>query len=681
MPKKAIIKNERDLIKQAVEGLEKYTLDSNSTNIARMPIIIIGLGEKSERVLYEIRRTLDNNWSNAMHLEFFHVVRKSGSDWIAKRFRCQEEYDDELNQHPEADRNEWINCTGTLDEEITRAIYRMLEKRDNFAETGGVKVDFIIDATEQYAQDYYEFSKSFSIVSNHLQYKSLFILLSQKNIEGALSKSEKMLQTVLHDKDISRDSVYLLSDELNDGSSLSEEDLKINYRLLADLIFLGGDRENASSGLPALEAGLKFVSYTTFSKPSDQIGEVSIGHLLDKVYKVEKKFYSDKPIENDEIKSRLGVSRDGSVDIIEQEWEKFRRTLPNEKQNPILYFPYAEKNGIKIFMREAKRSISAGIAKLNELTYGVSNNYLKLHYSESIEKYIEERELYSAIYKFVKSKFSYFELLKMHNHIGDIKASLSFNHRGTPEGRTYAEKFQKFGEMSAKESFFDRVHTMICDVLEELCKQAIDFKSNYEKICAQVKIARSVNGEEEASIEEYYGNQVEKYLMDMHDAFSDIDCDQFFDVSLDKAGMLQRLYDMYIKMIRSVDIYSYSFEKELLERINGLNSQGVNKLINDYFSDNLKKNLRLHPTTDVGPELVTLGNYFMLNTQAGYFTFLKESQDFKEGKYKLVELRRSDSVEQLAIYSIKNIERLSLDAREKKVEDSKDLLKKEYDAL
>lgn len=653
------IKSERNLIDGAVEDLKQYNEMIASNNTSICPILLISAGETTKEVIYEIRHTLDINWSNAMHLEFLNVSYNEAGEPIIKRFRSQEEYDYEIDtQEKEIDRNEWVESDQCLDEVVSESISRMLEKK-TFVDHSVVNVEFIIDSTDENAERYYELFKAFVLKSNHKMYKSIYVLLSQKYASDSVLKSEKILKKILHE-DLLNESVYILSDELNDGSRLSQSEQKSNYRLIADLIFLGGDRDNRTFGKRALESGVKLVSYTAFDKPTEQIGEVAVGHLIYKIYASENKRFSSIKLEIEEIKKRLGINSDGSINGVESEWNNLKKKLPTAIQNPIEYFPYIKKGSLNNISRDFKDNIDNVIKELDRQTYGVSTAYIEKYYENSIGTYFEDNNLEEKVYKYIKKQFNYFELFKLKEILNDLKNIIELETPIQVNGKNIIEQFQSYGEKKAKVRFYKKFKRLFCNSLEILISRADNFKRQYDNMCMRITAARSVNGEEDPSIETYYGKQVDSFIYNERNNNSGIIFPEFFDVDNNVHKMLQTIFKIYDRMIRNEDVYAYDFEKELTERMNNLTPMQVTATIDQYFNNSLNRNLRLHCVGQLKPLISVIASYYLLNTRAAYYEYLQGTEDFENEKYHIIQLSRRDSIEQLTIFNIRDKSGISI---------------------
>ena len=73
---------------------------------------------------------------------------------------------------------------------------------------------------------------------------------------------------------------------------LGEKRLYENYRLIADIILLGGNRGSTASFKTNLYNGIKTVSYALVTKPTDEIAEVTLQVLLQQIYEEDKKAFS-----------------------------------------------------------------------------------------------------------------------------------------------------------------------------------------------------------------------------------------------------------------------------------------------------------------------------------------------------------------------------------------------------
>lgn len=75
---------------------------------------------------------------------------------------------------------------------------------------------------------------------------------------------------------------------------LGEKRLFENYRLIADIILLGGNRGGEASFKTNLYNGIKTVSYALVTKPTDEIAEVTLQELLEQIYEEDKRLFPEE---------------------------------------------------------------------------------------------------------------------------------------------------------------------------------------------------------------------------------------------------------------------------------------------------------------------------------------------------------------------------------------------------
>jgi hypothetical protein len=136
-------------------------------------------------------------------------------------------------------------------------VVEMLEADEKiFLERNSVKMEYVLDATEEEGREYYDL---FQITQNELytgELKTLYLMLDQRPKDGNVRKSDELLQYIKSKRKDNAETIYLLSNFLKAGSMLGEKRLFENYRLIADIILLGGNRGGEDRHRPSRKCNI-----------------------------------------------------------------------------------------------------------------------------------------------------------------------------------------------------------------------------------------------------------------------------------------------------------------------------------------------------------------------------------------------------------------------------------------
>ena len=228
--KQQSFRNGKELLEHCVRTLNANQRGESGGNVALYPVLVIMLGEKCAEHIKYIKRTLDDNWNNARFLKYLKVV-KQGDTWQASLIDSSEDYE----------QCEWESETAEFQEAMNKAVVEMLEADEKiFLERNFVKMEYVLDATEEEGREYYDLFQS---TQNELytgELKTLYLMLDQRPKDGNVRKSDELLQYIKAKRKDNAETIYLLSNFLKAGSMLGEKRLFENYRLIADIILLGG---------------------------------------------------------------------------------------------------------------------------------------------------------------------------------------------------------------------------------------------------------------------------------------------------------------------------------------------------------------------------------------------------------------------------------------------------------
>ena len=649
--KQQSFRNGKELLEHCVRTLNANQRGESGGNVALYPVLVIMLGEKCAEHVKYIKRTLDDNWNNARFLKYLKVVKR-GDTWQASLIDSSEDYE----------QCEWESETAEFQEAMNKAVVEMLEADEKiFLERNSVKMEYVLDATEEEGREYYDL---FQITQNELytgELKTLYLMLDQRPKDGNVRKSDELLQYIKSKRKDNAETIYLLSNFLKAGSMLGEKRLFENYRLIADIILLGGNRGGEASFKTNLYNGIKTVSYALVTKPTDEIAEVTLQELLEQIYEEDKKAFSGRMTEK-EIRERIEIDHNNGMEMGE---DIFRGELENQfpDRNSFCYLPFRSE-------KEGKAALGdAGISEreLNAITYGAYGSFVRKYFEEPVEKLFAQKEKLEEYRMRIKAhigeKFGYFELLDLDQQRDVLQRILGEEYLTSGVGK-YADfqgiLFQQ-AVFESRKTFYGKIKQLYWEELEKQIDAAKRLEEYYQECLKEIQREMIVTGEESESVKKTYADLVKEYVgshrrvNERKTAFPEI-----FRAENTKEELLAAFWNVFRDMIR-IEAYSYDFEKEVDLRMGNTNEIGRNQLVTQELKKQLDGSIRLKNIIDLA--MVKVSCYYLISENAKYASNLRQS-DSNGRDYTLFGLNRTDSIEQMEIYNISNPELIRLTREE-----------------
>ena len=649
--KQQSFRNGKELLEHCVRTLNANQRGESGGNVALYPVLVIMLGEKGAEHVKYIKRTLDDNWNNARFLKYLKVVKR-GDTWQASLIDSSEDYE----------QCEWGSEAAEFQEAMNKAVVEMLEADEKiFLERNFVKMEYVLDATEEDGREYYDL---FQTTQNELytgELKTLYLMLDQRPKDGNVRKSDELLQYIKSKRKDNAETIYLLSNFLKAGSMLGEKRLFENYRLIADIILLGGNRGGEASFKTNLYNGIKTVSYALVTKPTDEIAEVTLQELLEQIYEEDKKAFSGRMTEK-EIRERIEIDHNNGMEMGE---DIFRGELENQfpDRNSFCYLPFRSE-------KEGKAALGdAGISEreLNAITYGAYGSFVRKYFEEPVEKLFAQKEKLEEYRMRIKAhigeKFGYFELLDLDQQRDVLQRILGEEYLTSGVGK-YADfqgiLFQQ-AVFESRKTFYGKIKQLYWEELEKQIDAAKRLEEYYQECLKEIQREMIVTGEESESVKKTYADLVKEYVgshrrvNERKTAFPEI-----FRAENTKEELLAAFWNVFRDMIR-IEAYSYDFEKEVDLRMGNTNEIGRNQLVTQELKKQLDGSIRLKNIIDLA--MVKVSCYYLISENAKYASNLRQS-DSNGRDYTLFGLNRTDSIEQMEIYNISNPELIRLTREE-----------------
>lgn len=645
--KKQTFRNGKELLERCIHRLNEDQRGEAGGNVALYPVVIVMLGEKSSAYVKYIKNTLDDNWNNARFLRYIKVV-KQGAHYIGTLI-------DDTKNYEEC---QWRSDGEDFEEAINKAVVSMLEADEKiFQNRTSVKMEYILDATEEFGEEYFEL---FRITSSQLhvnELKTLYLMLDQRPAEKRAEASDELLQYIKETKGSEAGTIYLLSNYLKSGRMLGEKYIFENYRLIADIILLGGNRGGAAVFKENLYGGIKTVSYALVTKPTDEIAAVALKSLLRQIYEEDKSNFTHEMTEQ-EIRERLKIDSCNGIELAEK---IFREKVENSFPSPdcFRYLPFrSAKEG-----REASEDDAITIKALDAVSYGAASAFVKMYYEEPAEKLFDNEDNISEyrmqIRQSLQTSFEFFELVGLDKRRDLLKSLIDaeYHSGGNSSRGDFAVNLHNRARYESKKLFYEKIKQLYIEEIEELLDAVTELSAIYAECEKEIQREWIVTGDESESVEKIYTKLVREYVRsqkkvnERKTAFPRI-----FNSNNDKEALLQAFWEAFCSMIK-IKEFSYDFEQEVDFRMDNMNEAGRYRFVSRELEKKLDESVRLKNSIDV--ETIRMGCYYLINESADYARNLKQSD--KNGKeYTLFALNRTDCIEQLEIYNITKPELLKL---------------------
>ena len=288
----------KELLEGCIKKLNEGQRGESGGNLARYPVVVIMMGEKSREHMRHIKDTLDANWNNARFLRYLNVVKKEDG-FKCRLLKSAEYYGAE---------EKWDTKETDFADALNAAIINMLEEDEKiFTDKSSVKMEFVLDGAEEDGKDYYDLFLDTNSQFHTNDLKTLYLMLDQNPLGGRVEASDEVLQYIKTKKEENYGgTIYLLSNYLQSGNMLGKNKIWQNYRLVANIILLGGNKKGVAGSNKNLYNGIKTVSYALKTKRTEEIAVIALSALLEEMYRDEEQNMS-ADISDKEVREKLQI--------------------------------------------------------------------------------------------------------------------------------------------------------------------------------------------------------------------------------------------------------------------------------------------------------------------------------------------------------------------------------------
>lgn len=624
----------KKLLRSCMNQLNRITKTDNGSNESLYPVVIIFLGYETASQFSTIKEILDTNWRNGEYLKYIQIT-KNGSG-----FQCLDLVTGIHGDSPPVFMEQSLVEMLRTDEYI-------------FQNKSQVRLKYILAGEEEDADAYFNLMLDISLGKKYNPLQTIFIMMDESTAEKR-QRINKFLTYITEKRDSIKEKlgvVYLLSNYLKDGNVLLDYRLSLNYRLVADLILLGGNRGTGShSNVAAAIEGydsIKTAAYALVEKPIRSIAIVSLIKimecLMEEVLSRGQGWSEDAVQLSEELQGKLGIWR-GKIQCLEEIFqEHVMKIFPPPSE--LSYLAYINEEGYKELHKEKQLSF----ARLNQATGGNWGLFFEENYKKELDKFLSDQifmdKCMDRIEKSWRSVLTYEDALygltdeRVLEALEEFSVSQSFFTGDTVEESAH---FHAVEEM--RKSFYSNMIRKLLKLLAAFHKEAEGFRKAYRNLEAEVR--KEVIDEEDRNIRSYYGHLAERFLRQEGEEISK----RIFRIENDGNGLCRELEQIFGELIASDAIFSMSFEQEMQARLDTMSDEARVMLVKRVLEEKIENKIRLHGST-TSYESNLRGIFYLMNRDAEYAREVKHNSH----TYTLFHLKRTDCIEKIAIYDLDSL--------------------------
>lgn len=621
----------RRLVRSCIGHLNKIQGMDSGENRALYPVIMVFFGKEAAEQFSTVRDTLDDNWQNADFLKYLNIV-KSENGFVCKDLVTGVEADD-----PSAFAEE--------------AVVEMLGTDDYiFEDKGRIRFEFILSGEDVNAIEYYDFMVHMKLSSQYSIFKTMFIMMDESVLEKRRNIRQLLKYITENRENTKRDlgTIYLLSNFLKNGNYLLRQRVALNYRLVADLVLLGGNRgtDGNNHAVKAVESydRIKTAAYALVEKPIRNITIISLRKMMRYLMEQNEKDYretaGDSMQQAEKIQKKLGI-QPGKISCVEEIFqESIIRNFPQAQE--IQYLAYLSEQEYKNIHKEKRVTPTA----LDRATGGSWTLFYEENYKNKVEELLSDEKFMSdcmdRIEKEWRSALDYGDALYGLED-GRVKGTVEeFNSAAAvPGGNTVEESMHFWAVGEAKKVFYSGMIQRLSRLLAEIHQNAVRFEKLYKNLEDEVRKEDIDDSEGKKDIRGYYEHLAENFLRKTGTQTSA----EIFQLKNDLEKIIKSLENVFKRLIGSDKIFAMSFEKELQTRLNTISDVDRVLQIKNVLESKIEDLVRLHWNT-TSYENNIRGIYYLVNEKAEY------ARELDAATSSIFHLNRTDCIEKIAIYDL-----------------------------
>ncbi len=619
------------LIRDCIDHLNSIQKEEKGDNRALFPVVIVFFGQHPVEYFSTIRDTLKINWpKDAALLKYLNIVKTEDGFTCSNLMTGEKSQEDPLVF-------------------VEKAVVEMLGEERAFEEKSRTRFEHILSGEDEDGTAYYDFMIRMKLGSHYNIFKTMFVMMDESEPDKR-RKIHKLLNHITENRENTKHelgTVYLLSNYLKGGGVLKNHKLNLNYRLVADLILLGGNNgtDKHNSAISTIENfdTVKTAGYALVEKPVRGITIVSLQKMMKYLKEENERMYRESAGDvlqsAEKIQDKLGIQR-GKIRCLEEIFqESILRILPSPGE--IQYLAYVNEQEYKNIYKEKR--VSA--ARLDRATGGNWNLFFEENYTDKVMDLLSDDKFMSGclekIRKNWRSVLSYGDALyglddgRVMNALEEFAVASS-----APPGNSIEEGVHFWAVEETRRLFYSHMNRHLSRMLSEIHQDAKTFRQAYVDLEGVIS-EQSLDNQEESS-RHHYENLAENYLrQDSSQILSDM-----FRLKNGEDKIIQELESAFKRLIKTDMIYAMSFEEELQTRLTAMSDVDRVLMIKSVLEEKIENKIRLHGRGSSYVDNVR-GVYYLMKEGADYAKEIDTSRQFT-----IFHLNRTDCIEKIAIYDL-----------------------------
>ena len=621
----------RKLLRSCINQLNKITKTDSGSNHALYPVITIFLGQQTAGQFSTVKDVLDTNWQNGEYLKYLQIVKKE------KKNYCRDLVTGVSSDIPSAFmEHALVEMLGT-DEYI-------------FRDKSRVRLEFILAGEEDGAEEYFDLMLQPGLSSRYNLVKTIFIMLDESE-KDKRQRICKFLGYVTEKRKSAKSefgAVYLLSNYLKDGNVLLDYRMSLNYRLVADLILLGGNQgadkhSNVESSIEGYNV-IKTAAYALVEKPVRSIAIVSLikimNCLMEENLRTYQSLIGDAIQSADKLQEKLDIRR-GKIQCLETIFqENIIKAFPSPFE--LSYLAYINKREF----REVHKEKQISFARLNQATGGNWSLFYEENYTKELDRLLSDGDFMTQCMDKIengwRSVLTYEDILYGLEDNRVLEALREFTVSGSfAGGRSIEESIHLEAVEEMRKRFYSHMLKRLTELLRSFHQEAQQFNQIYSELNAELQ--KEVLDEGDQNIKSHYEHLAELFL---HQEKSEISR-QIFRIENTGEKLYQKLAQLFGSLITSDPIFFFFFEQEMQARLNTMSGEDRVLMVKNVLEEKIENKIRLHGS-NTSYESNLRGIFYLMNRDAEYAREL----DSDSRSFTIFHLKRTDCIEKIAIYDL-----------------------------
>ncbi len=626
---------EKKLIQDCIGYLNEMLDSDSGGNRALYPVITVFFGKESAEHFPTVRDTLDINWrQDTAYLKYINIIKNE------QGFTCRDLVTEEASkENPLAF--------------IERAVVKMLGEELAFPDKSRTRFEYILLGEDEDAKEYYDFMIDMKLGSHYNVFKTMFIMMDEREADKR-SRIRELLKHIGDNRENTKNklgTIYLLSNYLRNGQVLLDYNLYRNYRLVADLILLGGNL-GPSKTLPTIENydTIKTAAYALAEKPIRGITVYSLQRIMRFLMEENERSYTESSGDHmqtaEKILNKLDIQR-GKIKCLEEIFQtNITKIFPPFEE--IQYLAFLSEQDHKNIYKEKR----ASSGRMDRATGENWTLFFEENYRDKLEGLLsDDRFMTDCLEKIEKSwrkALSYGDALygledgRVNHTLEDLTVASSVSSSNSVE-----ESLHLWAIEEMRKQFYSHMIQLLSRILSQIHQDAKRFVETYTGL--EEKIKKEPVDDKERRIQDYYIHLVENFLrMDNGQISSDI-----FQLKNDEEAIIRALTSGFEKLVKNrqndsmYKIYGMSFEDELKTRLNTLSADDRILQIKDILEEDekIENKVRLHGR-DKTYEARPRGTYYLMKENMGFAKAIGGDMS------SIFQLNRTDCIEKIAIYDV-----------------------------